>query len=183
MIKTSFVFAAFIGAASAAGAGDWNYMKEGADWGEDTDLCAFGKEQSPIDLSSAVALRSDKLSLSGYGYKNLATAKATTNANGVTVSTPADNGTLRLNFHDGSHGNFSMAQFHWHAPSEHTVDQKHYDLEMHMVHTYENDGTQYGAVIGIFFDRQAGGNYDNPLLTEVHKSTFAIGDTPISGGV
>ena len=59
---------------------------------------------------------------------------------------------------------FSPAQFHFHAPSEHTVDGSHHDLECHIVHTYADTNGMLGGVIGIFFDVQEGGDYPNPLL-------------------
>ena len=54
-------------------------------------------------------------------------------------------------FETGMESEFAFAQFHFHSPSEHTINGVHYDLEMHMVHTYL-DGS-LGAVIGIMFDR------------------------------
>lgn len=59
-------------------------------------------------------------------------------------------------FENGNTSEFVAAQFHFHAPSEHTVNGKHMDLEMHIVHTYE-DGS-LGGVIGVFFDREEGGD-------------------------
>lgn len=59
---------------------------------------------------------------------------------------------------------FSPAQFHFHAPSEHSVDGKLYDLEFHMVHSYADTNGMFGGVIGIFFDVEEGGDYPNPLL-------------------
>ena len=58
-----------------------------------------------------------------------------------------------------------LNQFHFHTPSEHTINGVHYPLEMHMVHKlYTSDGTLTGtptistagtmakaAVIGIMF--------------------------------
>ena len=35
-----------------------------------------------------------------------------------------------------SRSNFYPIQLHFHAPSEHTVNGMHYDLEVHIVHTY-----------------------------------------------
>lgn len=49
----------------------------------------------------------------------------------------------------------SCAQFHFHTPSEHTVNGMHYPLEMHLVHKLFNASapTQLlkAAVIGVFF--------------------------------
>ena len=48
------------------------------------------------------------------------------------------------------------AQFHFHAPSEHSIDGKLLDLEMHIVHLLdskrEHNNSQFGAgVLGFFF--------------------------------
>lgn len=37
---------------------------------------------------------------------------------------------------------FEAAQFHWHSPSEHTIDGKHFDLEIHVVHTQKMNATE-----------------------------------------
>jgi carbonic anhydrase len=58
---------------------------------------------------------------------------------------------------------FAPAQFHIHAPSEHTFNGKHYDLELHIVHTDYLSSRL--AVLAIYFDVAAGGNSDNPFLT------------------
>merc|ERR1711902_195355 len=34
---------------------------------------------------------------------------------------------------------FTLRQFHFHTPSEHTLDSKQYEMEMHLVHTNDND--------------------------------------------
>lgn len=72
---------------------------------------------------------------------------------------------------------FTLSQFHMHAPSEHTRGEKHYDLEMHFVHLINQNSVLYDAldssditdsadyaVIGIFFDREAGGNETNSFI-------------------
>jgi len=58
---------------------------------------------------------------------------------------------------------FAPAQFHIHAPSEHTFDGKHYDLELHIVHTDYTSSNL--AVLAIFFDVEVGGNKENDFLT------------------
>lgn len=34
---------------------------------------------------------------------------------------------------------YNSLQLHYHSPSEHTINGEHYDLEMHLVHTYMNN--------------------------------------------
>lgn len=47
---------------------------------------------------------------------------------------------------------FHGAQFHFHAGSEHTIDGKRHDLEMHTVHLpKENEGGFMAAAMGIMF--------------------------------
>ena len=44
--------------------------------------------------------------------------------------------------------NFKLAQFHLHAPGEHTLDDKHMDGEIHFVHVCD-DGKAL-LVVGVF---------------------------------
>lgn len=74
---------------------------------------------------------------------------------------------MTLTFDSGMKSDFKPKNLHFHAPSEHTVDGHNYDLEIHMVHLYP-DGS-LGGVVGIFFDRQAGGNYSNFFLEQITK--------------
>ena len=62
-----------------------------------------------------------------------------------------ETGRLVVNFDDGSKGFNKPLQFHFHAPSEHTVEGKNYPLELHIVHADANTGA-LGTVIGIFFE-------------------------------
>lgn len=34
---------------------------------------------------------------------------------------------------ENHHGHYEVTQFHFHSPSEHEVDSKRYDLEIHIV--------------------------------------------------
>ena len=66
-----------------------------------------------------------------------------------------DNGhTIQVNIDAGSSitlqgRQFSLLQFHFHLPSEHTVDGEEYPLEVHFVHQAEEGDL---AVIGVFMD-------------------------------
>jgi carbonic anhydrase len=78
----------------------------------------------------------------------------------------SNNGYLSMWKADGTFELFQLLQFHFHSPSEHTINGKHYDAEMHIVHQDASNNNQL-AVLGVFFDRQAGGNKENPLLAEL----------------
>ena len=61
---------------------------------------------------------------------------------------------------------YNPLQFHFHAPSEHTVDGDLMDLEIHFVHALSSDANQY-AVVGFFFDVEKGGDQENPFITSI----------------
>lgn len=55
--------------------------------------------------------------------------------------------------------NYELAQFHFHAESEHTVNGNHYPIEVHFVHRHSD--TDF-AVIGIMYEE----GEENPLLSQ-----------------
>jgi len=59
------------------------------------------------------------------------------------------------------------------------VNGKLYDLEMHIVHYYKDTNVSLGAVIGIFFDREAGGNFNNPFLDSLKFGETVKGEEGI----
>ena len=57
---------------------------------------------------------------------------------------------------DGTTDVWIPSNIHFHAPSEHTINGKQYDVEMHIVHI--NKATRaLGTVVGILFDVEKGG--------------------------
>lgn len=138
----------------------WKYVgAEGADkWGElwpDWSKCKSGVAQSPIDLPKK-------------GEKPAkATALATTYStlplrilnNGHTIQVPAaEGGKLTLDGVD-----YELAQFHLHAPSEHTVAGAKFDGELHMVHKNAKGEL---AVIGVFLKK----GKENKILAPVFSA-------------
>ena len=69
-------------------------------------------------------------------------------------TTWAEKATVKRTDATGTTKTYTPLQVHWHTPSEHTVDNKQYDAEAHLV-SKNADGT-YSAV-GIFFDKSVGG--------------------------
>ena len=85
-----------------------------------------GKNQSPINLT-------------GFIEADLAPISFSYQPGGQEI---LNNGhTVQVNYAEGSSITvdgvpFVLKQFHFHAPSEHTIDGKHYDVEMHIVHEH-----------------------------------------------
>jgi carbonic anhydrase len=159
----SFVSCCLASVAFAA-TGVFDYKQNGADWGslEGNELCDSGKEQSPINLNDWLAEESKDLAIILTPNTYIDETTATIEKSEHTIKVTTTKGEMDLVFDSGSKSAFSLAQFHVHAPSEHTYRGEHYDLEMHFVHAYTAGGL--GAVIGVFFDREKGGDGDNLFI-------------------
>ena len=125
----------------------WGYAGEAgpAHWGEldpKFAACASGVNQSPIDIASTIDAELPPIGV------NYGTAGTEILNNGHTIQVNvAPGSTLSL---DGK--TFELKQFHFHAPSENTVDGKPYALEAHFVH---GDADGHLAVIGVLFEEGA----------------------------
>ncbi len=133
LVSTSTIFAA-----------EWNYNLSDDHYGPDAwghlegfELCGTGTSQSPIDLAGAVT---GKLASLDINYKR--TELDVVN-NGHTIQVNIANGSsLTINGKK-----FTLAQFHFHSPSEHAKHGYRYPMEAHFVHKAD-DGEI--AVIGVF---------------------------------
>lgn len=131
------------GTALAADGGSWGYDgKQGPEyWGSlsaKNVVCDSGKNQSPIDINNMIEGSLSDLNLS---YQ----------ANGYQV---VNNGhTVQVNFKAGNDMNvngrsFELKQFHFHTPSENTIQGQSFPMEVHLVHADDNGNL---AVIGVMF--------------------------------
>jgi carbonic anhydrase len=133
----------------------WTYEgEEGpAHWGAlstDYAVCASGKQQSPIDIANAAP---KDLSNIVFHYQP---GKVNILNNGHTIQVNYDAGSyIEI---DGVR--FDLLQFHFHAPSEHSIDGKLAEAELHLVH--KNAAGQL-AVVGVLIDEGA----DNPVFKSV----------------
>src|SRR3990170_7030387 len=133
--------------ANAGSGAHWAYEGEHGPehWGHmsgEYKACAEGKTQSPIDLTGAAA---EELADITFDYK---ASKLNAIDNGHTVQVNYDNGSsISVN---GSQ--YNLVQFHFHTPSEHTVNGKSFGNEMHLVH--KNDKGQL-AVVGVLIETGA----------------------------
>ena len=138
---------------------EWTYEgSEGPEfWGELSEefaVCSTGDQQSPIDLDDADAVDADLAELE-FDYKS--TPLSIVN-NGHTIQVNYEPGsTLTLNGQT-----YELLQFHFHDPSEHTVEGNAYSMEAHLVH--QNVETGDFAVVGVLIDI---GGEDNSTLKPV----------------
>ena len=130
----------------------WGYESDDgpARWGSmnpDWKTCSEGKAQSPIDLAVP-----KEIVLPEFFFRFPSdTEVEVLNQEGVIDA--LDNGhTIQVNAQTGEYmrvegKTYWMLQFHFHSPSEHTVDGRHYPMEVHFVHM-ARDGAL--AVVGVF---------------------------------
>lgn len=118
------------GYGGTVGPGNW------ADLSPEFVTCKIGKKQSPINLENGTDANLPAIE---FAYKN-------------TPFTITNRGyDLQINYEPGSYaiiGNkkYELLQFHFHSPSEHTLNGNAYPMEAHLVHQSE-DG-EY-AVVGV----------------------------------
>uniref|UniRef100_A0A0E0LDF7 Carbonic anhydrase n=1 Tax=Oryza punctata TaxID=4537 RepID=A0A0E0LDF7_ORYPU len=119
-------------------------------WGlirRDWATCSFGRRQSPIHLSAAAVAgggyhrRAGRLLLS---YRPAA-ASLVNRGHDIMVRFDGDAGGVVV---DGEA--YTLRQMHWHSPSEHAVDGRRYDLELHMLHQSETRDGRYAVVAQLF---------------------------------
>ncbi|WP_455207052.1 carbonic anhydrase [Kaarinaea lacus] len=143
----SAVVASIVSAGAIAGEGHshWGYKGHAGPehWGDlnaTFATCKTGSAQSPIDIKFD-ALAKGSVGDIQFIYKDISPEILN---NGHTIQVNYDNGSA-MKFNGQG---YNLAQFHFHTPSENTVNGKHYPMEMHLVH--KNDKGEL-AVVGVFF--------------------------------
>ena len=134
----------------------WSYEgKTGPEhWGEidpNYATCANGKEQSPINIETSKVIEDDKIEDPVINYKP--TVFSLSN-NGHTIQANPSTSDNSLVF---GNEEYKLAQFHFHAPSEHQFNGQYFDMEVHFVH--KNANNQY-AVLGLMIKE----GVSNPYL-------------------
>lgn len=115
-------------------------------WGEIKDewsTCGTGKAQSPIDLSSRHVSLVRHLGYLNHSYRP-AEATIVNRGHDIMVRFQGDAGSVSIN---GTV--YYLRQLHWHSPTEHSVNGRRYDMELHMVH---ESAQKKAAVIGVFYE-------------------------------
>lgn len=112
------------------GHGHWAYEGHAGPqhWGEldpGFTACKNGKEQSPINISTAK--QSSALQPIAFSYKASA-AELVNNGHTIQVNL-ADGGSIKLDNEE-----FALIQFHFHTPSEEQIGGRHFPMVAHLVH-------------------------------------------------
>ena len=130
----------------SAGPGNWGKLKP------EYSTCGAGVQQSPVDIAVSHSIDAD-LSEIEFFYRP-------TNLNVL------NNGhTIQANYGEGSTitvngDNYELLQFHFHTPSEHTLNGEAYDMEVHLVHKNAEGKL---AVVGIFMEEGSANNALEPV--------------------
>ena len=147
----------------------WSYEGETGPqhWGglaPEFDTCSIGTHQTPINLTGAVG---DEAAAFEFDYRSVAMHIVN---NGHTIQINPDAGCAITV--DGER--YDLVQFHFHHPSEHLVDGRAFDMELHLVHKSAKSGL---AVVGTFIT--AGEHNANlaPFLEAMPHSEGIVVDT------
>jgi carbonic anhydrase len=157
----------------------WGYEGEGAPahWGSlkpEYATCGSGLYQSPIDINKTITASLDKLV---FSYKE-SPLRIINNGHSIQINyEPGSSVTI-----DGQ--TYELLQFHFHAPSEHTVKGAFYDMEMHLVHKNSKDEL---AVVGVMLKKGAPNNiiqvlWDN-IPAEVNQESTVNGISVNASGL
>ena len=151
----------------ALASGNWSYEGHTGPryWGDLNKkfiMCKIGKNQSPIDINKKDLV---KACLNPLKLEYNSKAKSVVN-NGHTIKVDVTPGSYL--YVDGK--KFELKQFHFHTPSENTIDGKNYPMEAHFVHL-NKDGEI--AVIGVMFklgkENFALKKFQNSICSTINK--------------
>jgi carbonic anhydrase len=145
----------------------WEYEGEAGpeEWGEIDPafaLCATGESQSPIDVSATTALN-----LVDIGFQYNPSALNIFN-NGHTIQVNYDAGSSIVY----NEQEYQLLQFHFHRPSEHSVNGQPADMEIHFVHQDANGAL---AVVGVLL---MAGDTENSAYAPIFENLPEEPSTP-----
>lgn len=139
----------------------WGYEHGTEQWGYLDPAyagCSTGLQQSPIDVIRSNAIRVPLPNLS-FDYASSITLDVANLGHTIQGFPPGTANTLRIGGKV-----YTLAQFHFHTPSENFLDGEQYPLEMHLVHKAADDSL---TVVGVFFDEGAA----SPQLQKIIAAT------------
>lgn len=143
--------------------------------GPNRSALASGSAQSPIDFREKEITFVDHLPRVRFSYPR------STDVTLVNTGSPDKFATVRADVPAGTafitvHSvRYDLAQFHWHTPSEHTIEGQRAPLEMHLVHRKPNGSF---LVIGIFIEPGRVRSAIDPIFRALPKQPGTTHDVP-----
>jgi carbonic anhydrase len=121
-------------------------------WG----ACSNGQIQAPVDLGRNLvhSRRFDDLNID---YEPI-TGEIFNNGHTIEVETEGENVLMIKGVP------YHLVQFHFHVPSENTLEREGHDMELHLVH---RNATGANAVIAVFLDRGATSGALTPIFDQL----------------
>ena len=169
-VRTFVVAAAFVLVASARadehakadGGKHWSYTSgiTPAKWGEVSPTCSAGTHQSPVALSTEQARAEAPPHLLEFSWSK-STGELVDTGHSDQVNLPPGN------FITYAGTKFELLQFHFHTPSEHTIDGKAAPMEVHFVHKSPEGKL---AVVGVMLKQGSAPSAFAPVLTALPAS-------------
>ena len=133
----------------------WDY--ENTNWEEREDTECKSAVQSPIDINPDQAIPAQLPEIQ-YEYKPFQMSIVD---NGHTIQgMGSENSFITV-----GEKRYKFLQFHFHSPSEHTVNGEAYPLELHLVH--QEVGTDDLAVVGVFIEEGTENNFLGDVFSEI----------------
>lgn len=169
-ITWMFTIAALAGVVSARadepkkaeGEKHWSYTSgiTPPKWGEVSPTCATGGHQSPVALSTQHAKAQAPPQLLEFAWAK-STGELVDTGHSFQVNLPPGNSIT----YGGTR--YELLQFHFHTPSEHTLDGKAAPMEAHFVHKSAEGKL---AVVGVMLKQGTAASPFAPVLTALPPS-------------
>lgn len=136
----------------------WEYggASNASKWGElspEFESCEIGRDQSPINLDDPDSYQPEELAEIQFNYQP-STVEVINNSHTVVVNYEPGS-TININNEE-----YELIQFHFHTPSEHTINNEASAMEVHFVH--QNEAGKL-AVVGVMMNSGA----ENPLISSI----------------
>ncbi len=146
MFKHRFLLICFLAAAGINASehkAHWGYIgdtgpTQWAKLSSDYATCS-GKNQSPVNITNTLSVTLPPIV---FDYKQTAN-KMFNNGHSVQLNFPKGNAIVVEN------RPFALQQMHFHSPSEHQINGKHYPMEIHFVHADDHGNL---AVVGVMVE-------------------------------
>lgn len=132
-------------AAAAVAVEDWDYGRPcgPSQW---IGMCKSGSSQSPVDITSSnTDDRGGSLGVLDFVYSPSTVSVKNTGHGSIEVSFGKATNFMRVRGQT-----LQLLQFHFHAPSEHAFDGKHYPMEAHLIH--RDPISAKNVVVGVMLD-------------------------------